>query len=742
MKRRNLCKLLTVIATLSLASCGDDKKQENNNQNQATNSETQNNENKEQKSDNKDSGGNEGGKENAGNEGDNGNTGNQETGNEGQNPVTHDYSITYTWSTDNKCTATRIDKLNPSDVLVETKVGVYTMTSPADCTNAEHGVYKVSFENSCFSPQEKEVTVGEPVGHQKEETWSSNETTHFHSTTCGHDMKFDEANHTFENGVCTVCQYVNESIVNYNTVIDSIKNTADYMGSISIEFTSFNGLDTVDSYKHYTFNSEDKSSYYAYHSNQSKKSTYSEVYPEQDGFTKCEAYVYDGEELAPNTIQKSLAESFKYDKTKGYDFSDMLDYLSLVDTAEELGFLYDDVLEGIAIIASSQQGGEVGEVIEKGSSVSLTKEEDNSINLSFSYFMTASAEGMNATMSVENEVICKNGRVVHMSETNSTFIHDINQYVEYKKDVYDYSYEFDKSFYTVDLKSIAPQNYNHYATFEKDLYYNDILIKSFTINSENTVADCDELKKDSNCTDYIKFYWDKELTKEYTGTGDPNDKDNSLYGVTDRLYISFDSSKICLVKVGLYLTYSNDNELAVMFLSEEDKARYKFLDKNEEYILRDLLVTNDKVFASKVTIDGKVVDDVYDTLKFGENSFFEINGYTYIDALGLNEQNPYLFYSSDSEDEHLTATAFPKVKNQEMFLETRLGAGTYTLNVRVDDNAPYVVSYKKVGSNEYIDLTFKSNDESEFVITEPGDYIFKVKAETKHIIDFTLKEVK
>lgn len=735
-----------------MASCGDDKKQTNNNQNQTTNSETQNNENKDQKNDNKDSSGNEGGKENTGNEGGkentgnqetgneggNGNTGNQETGNEGQTPVTHDYVITYTWSTDNKCTATRIDKLNPSDVLVKTKVGVYTMTSPADCTNAERGVYKVTFENSCFGPQEKEVTVGEPAGHQKEEAWSSNETTHFHSTTCGHDMKFDEANHTFENGVCTVCQYVNENFVNYKTVIDSIKNTVNCMGSISIEFTSFNGLDTVDSYKHYTFNSEDKSSYYAYHSNQSKKSTYSEVYPEQDGFTKCEAYVYDGEELAPNTIQKSLAESFKYDKTKGYDFSDMLDYLSLVDTAEELGFLYDDVLEGMAIIASSQ-GGEVGEVIEKGSSVSLTKEEDNSINLSFSYFMTASAEGMNVTMSVENEVICKNGRVVHMSETNSTFIHDINQYMEYKKDVYDYSYEFDKSFYTVDLKSIAPQNYNHYATFEKDLYYNDILIKSFTINSENTVADCDELKKDSNCTDYIKFYWDKELTKEYTGTGDPNDKDNSLYGVTDRLYVDFDTSKICLVKMAFYSTYSNDNEVASVFLSKEDKARYKFLDKNEEYILRDLLVNSDVAYTSKVTINGKTVNDIYDTLKFDEESFCEINGYTYIDVLGLNEQNPYFFYRNVKG---LEATIFPKVKNQEMFLSARLNAGTYILSVILEDDIAYSVSYKKTDSNEYVELTFDSNKEAQIVITEPGDYIFKTKVDIKRIADFEIREVK
>ena len=52
--------------------------------------------------------------------------------------------------------------------------------------------------------------------------WSKNETKHWHAATCEHDLKKDEAEHTFDNGVeistgkkytCSVCGY--EKIISY-----------------------------------------------------------------------------------------------------------------------------------------------------------------------------------------------------------------------------------------------------------------------------------------------------------------------------------------------------------------------------------------------------------------------------------------------------------------------------------------------------------------------------------------------
>lgn len=55
-----------------------------------------------------------------------------------------------------------------------------------------------------------------PHEHTYATEWSKNETTHWHQSTCEHDLKKDEAEHTFDNGVvdgnnikygCTVCDY-------------------------------------------------------------------------------------------------------------------------------------------------------------------------------------------------------------------------------------------------------------------------------------------------------------------------------------------------------------------------------------------------------------------------------------------------------------------------------------------------------------------------------------------------------
>lgn len=44
--------------------------------------------------------------------------------------------------------------------------------------------------------------------HTYSTDWTFNETTHWHQSTCAHDLKSEEANHTIENGKCTVCGFL------------------------------------------------------------------------------------------------------------------------------------------------------------------------------------------------------------------------------------------------------------------------------------------------------------------------------------------------------------------------------------------------------------------------------------------------------------------------------------------------------------------------------------------------------
>lgn len=45
--------------------------------------------------------------------------------------------------------------------------------------------------------------------HTYSSEWTSDATSHWHAATCGHDVKSDEAAHTFDEGVktCSVCEY-------------------------------------------------------------------------------------------------------------------------------------------------------------------------------------------------------------------------------------------------------------------------------------------------------------------------------------------------------------------------------------------------------------------------------------------------------------------------------------------------------------------------------------------------------
>lgn len=45
--------------------------------------------------------------------------------------------------------------------------------------------------------------------HTYSTEWSKDATNHWHAATCGHDVKADEAAHTFDEGVVTESRYKN-----------------------------------------------------------------------------------------------------------------------------------------------------------------------------------------------------------------------------------------------------------------------------------------------------------------------------------------------------------------------------------------------------------------------------------------------------------------------------------------------------------------------------------------------------
>ncbi len=47
--------------------------------------------------------------------------------------------------------------------------------------------------------------------HTFAEEWTQGETQHWHASTCGHDVKKDEADHTYVDGKCSVCGYLKPS---------------------------------------------------------------------------------------------------------------------------------------------------------------------------------------------------------------------------------------------------------------------------------------------------------------------------------------------------------------------------------------------------------------------------------------------------------------------------------------------------------------------------------------------------
>lgn len=70
---------------------------------------------------------------------------------------------------------------------------------------------------------------GSSHSHSYATAWSYDDTYHWHAATCGHNLKIDEAEHTYENDVCTVCGQVKADVAvakigskNYKTLAEAV----------------------------------------------------------------------------------------------------------------------------------------------------------------------------------------------------------------------------------------------------------------------------------------------------------------------------------------------------------------------------------------------------------------------------------------------------------------------------------------------------------------------------------------
>ncbi len=75
------------------------------------------------------------------------------------------------------------------------------------------GKYKVTLHTHPTDGTQSYLMIdfvgGAPHTHAFSEEWSFDPAYHWHAATCGHTMSADKAQHTFSNGVCTVCGYGN-----------------------------------------------------------------------------------------------------------------------------------------------------------------------------------------------------------------------------------------------------------------------------------------------------------------------------------------------------------------------------------------------------------------------------------------------------------------------------------------------------------------------------------------------------
>ena len=83
----------------------------------------------------------------------------------------------------------------------------YISDNNATCT--KDGTKTAVCDRDGCNEKDTVTDVGSAKGHTYSEKWTYNESEHWHSATCGHNVEKDRAAHTFdENKKCTVCDYI------------------------------------------------------------------------------------------------------------------------------------------------------------------------------------------------------------------------------------------------------------------------------------------------------------------------------------------------------------------------------------------------------------------------------------------------------------------------------------------------------------------------------------------------------
>lgn len=122
------------------------------------------------------------------------------------------------------------------------------LASAATCTEAATYYYSCS----CGEKGSTTFVYGQATGHSFATEWSHDSTNHWHAATCGHDVKADNAVHSFDkDGVCTVCGF-NKTLngVELKSTVftmDYLNKTATLQVSNATASYDLTGCFTVDS---------------------------------------------------------------------------------------------------------------------------------------------------------------------------------------------------------------------------------------------------------------------------------------------------------------------------------------------------------------------------------------------------------------------------------------------------------------------------------------------------------------